>query len=196
MRFDIWITPPGLKSALSFGVLVFFLSATVRAHEGPPFPILVDEPVEDCLVSVWADPDLGTGTFYVMIDPADKRAEPAAPEVEVWVQPTSGRLPKVVYTAEREPIRNRLQFAAYPEFDALERWSIGVRVTPPGKQTTELMTEVEVTPPGLGPWDLVIYLFPFALIGVLWGAALVRRWTTVSQVKTQRAERVQVAESH
>jgi hypothetical protein len=165
-------------------LLTFASRETISAHEGPPFPILVDQPVAGYLVSVWADPDLGTGTFYIMTDPADDRETVPEPDVELWVQPTSKRLSKVSYNAEREAIRNRIQFAAYPEFDALEMWTIGVRITPPGQTTVELTTEVEVTPPGLGAWDLLIYLFPFLLIGGMWALALKRRWNSMNTNQT------------
>jgi hypothetical protein len=34
--------------------------------------------------------------------------------------------------------------------------------------------EVEATPPGLGRWDLLVYLFPFALLGGLWAYGVIR----------------------
>ena len=184
MQANIHFSQTRMQTTLVVVLMFALKTSSTSAHEGPPFPVIVDQPVEEYLISVWADPDLGTGTFYVMIDPAHKLAELAEPDVEVWVQPTSGRIPKASYTAEREAIRNRMQFAAFPEFDALETWSIGVRITPPDGKTAELTTKVEVTPPGLGPWDLAIYLFPFALIGGLWGIALIRRWRSESDVKS------------
>jgi hypothetical protein len=196
MPFNILTILPRQLTAITFVLLVLFAAATARAHEGPPYPVIVDQPVEDCLVSVWADPDLGTGTFYVMIDPANKQAEIAEPKVEVWVQPASERLPKVSYTAERQDIRNRMQLAAYPEFDELAMWTIGIRITPPGKQTSELTTQVEVTPQGLGPWDLLIYLFPFGLIGLLWGVGLMRRWKAKPETKTEQTEQTTRLESY
>src|SRR5690606_31855498 len=45
------------------------LPAPVRAHEGPPFPIIVDERVGPYVVSVWTDPDIGIGTFFVVLEP-------------------------------------------------------------------------------------------------------------------------------
>jgi hypothetical protein len=33
---------------------------------------------------------------------------------------------------------------------------------------------VEVTPPGYGRWDLLIYLLPFAAVGALWLRALIK----------------------
>ena len=34
-----------------------------RAHQGPPFPILMDVPAGPYVASVWTDPDVGTGLF-------------------------------------------------------------------------------------------------------------------------------------
>jgi hypothetical protein len=150
--------------------------AAVDAHEGPPFPVLVDEPIPGYLVSVWADPDIGTGTFYVLTEPRDSASNVPAPRVEVWIQPTSGRLAKATYPAERQDLRNRLQFLAEPEFDRQEMWKVGIVVHAPNDQTHELTTEVEATPPGVGAWGLLIYLFPFVLFGGLWGIGLLRHW--------------------
>lgn len=157
-------------------LIVLALPRVSNAHDGPPFPILVEEPVANYLVSVWADPDLGTGTFYVITDASDGKPAATEPDVKVWVQPATERLPKAAYSTERDTVRNHMQFVAHPEFDALEMWKVGVVVTPPGKPSTELTAEVEVTPPGFGLWDFAIYLFPFVLIGGLWGAGLIRRW--------------------
>src|SRR5262249_28754984 len=52
--------------AVSF-LLVFCLPAS--AHNGPPFPIITDQRVGPCVVSLWTHPDLGTGTFWIMVDP-------------------------------------------------------------------------------------------------------------------------------
>ncbi len=145
-------------------------------HEGPPFPVLMDEPVPGYLVSVWADPDIGTGTFYVMIEPSGDSASPAGPpKVEVWVQPQNERLPKTNYVAKQQDLRNRLQFVAEPYFDQQEMFAVGIVIENRDGQRTELLTEVEATPPGLGAWDLALYLFPFVLFGGLWVIGFIKR---------------------
>ena len=40
--------------------------------------------------------------------------------------------------------------------------------------TSEATTQVEVTPPGFGRWDLLFYALPFLAIGVLWSTAVAR----------------------
>jgi hypothetical protein len=93
----------------------------------------------------------------------------------MWVEPVSGRLPRARYEAKQQTLRNQMQFEAAPHFDQRDIWDVGFHVAPPGGETLELTTQIESTPPGYGPWDLVIYLFPFVLLGGLWLAAMVRR---------------------
>ena len=76
--------------ALSTGIV----AGDCLAHQGPPYPLLVDRTVGPWIVSVWADPDVGVGTFFVMLDPAPGVAPPGETGVEVRVQPSSGRLPE------------------------------------------------------------------------------------------------------
>lgn len=148
---------------------------TAFAHEGPPFPILVDEPIPDYLVSVWTDPDVGEATFYVILEPGEPAASDAIPEVDVWVRPVSERLPKAVYRAAQESARGLLRYLAKPEFDAAEMWTVGVDIRRANGQSDQLITQVEATPPGVGPWGVLLYLAPFLLFGGLWGFAFLRR---------------------
>src|SRR5215207_4050738 len=49
-------------------VVIFFLFArTASAHEGPPFPLFVDQKVDRYIVSVWTDPDVGAALFFVIV---------------------------------------------------------------------------------------------------------------------------------
>jgi hypothetical protein len=38
------------------------------AHEGPPYPILVDHPLKQGKLSIWSDPDVGAGTFHFYLE--------------------------------------------------------------------------------------------------------------------------------
>ncbi|MGD9730524.1 MAG: hypothetical protein AB7U82_14010 [Blastocatellales bacterium] len=148
-------------------------SFPARAHEGPPYPIIVDKAVGPCLMSVWADPDVGIGTFFVILEPPQGGAIPGDIKVEIAVQPVSGRLPEARHSAVRKELRDRVQFKAEIPFDAQELWRVRVLLqTQQGGG--EATTDVEVTPPGFGRWDLLIYLFPFLLIGFLWLRAFFR----------------------
>jgi hypothetical protein len=143
------------------------------AHEGPPYPILVDKMIGPCVVSVWADPDVGVGTFFIILDTPRGGTLPEAVTVEIGVRPVSGRLAEARYNAERESLRDRTQFKAEIHFDAQERWltRILLKSSQGGGEET---VEVEVTPPGYGRWDLLLYLFPFLAVGFLWLKAFLR----------------------
>jgi hypothetical protein len=69
-----------------------------------------------------------------------------------------------------------LRFLAEPEFDAQEQWNVGVVLRRAGQEPAELVVQVEATPPGVGPWGLAVYGFPFVLFGGLWAIGLMRRW--------------------
>jgi hypothetical protein len=165
----VWI-----ERALLALCLLSACSFPARAHEGPPYPIIVDKTVGPVVMSVWADPDVGIGTFFIILEPPQGGAIPDDIKVEIAVQPVTGRLPEARHPAAREPLRGRVQFKAEIPFDAEEMWRVRVLLqTPQGDG--EATTDVEVTPPGYGRWDLLIYLFPFLLIGLLWLRAFFRR---------------------
>lgn len=147
----------------------------LKAHEGPPFPLFVDKPLGEYRVSLWADPDIGEAQFFVIIETPEGTIPQVEPRAAIWTEPTSGRLSRQMYAAARQPLRSHMQFEAKPHFDQQDFWKIGVRITGADGTNRELVTEVESTPPGLGPWDLAIYLFPFVLLGGLWCVAMIRR---------------------
>ncbi len=140
------------------------------AHEGPPYPILVDRRAGPYTLSVWADPDVGIGTFYI----TPESAVPADLAVELWVQPADRRIPEVRFPAVRREGRGPLLYVAEARFATEERWRTRV-VLRSSEGTGEIETEVEVTPPGLGPFDLLLYAAPFAAIAFLWIKAVMNR---------------------
>src|SRR5262245_60358244 len=145
-----------------------------RAHEGPPYPILVDKMIGPCLVSVWADPDVGIGTYFIILEPPQGATMPEDVSVEIGVQPISGRLAEARHQARRENLRGRVQFKAEIPFDAQERWLTRI-ILKSSRGGGEATVEVDVTPPGYGRWDLLLYLFPFLAVGFLWLKAFLRR---------------------
>jgi hypothetical protein len=147
----------------------------VRAHYGPPFPILTDRRVGPYVVSVWADPNIGTGFFYVLLDAAPGARLPARTRVRIAIQPVSKRLPEVLYELAPQPARQGQRFYTSVQFDRGELWRTRV-VIASSAGGGELATEVEPTPAGvLGPLGSLIYVFPFAGVGFLWIKAALRR---------------------
>ncbi|HKX26593.1 MAG TPA: hypothetical protein VJ302_02770 [Blastocatellia bacterium] len=144
------------------------------AHQGPPFPILVDRQIGPCVVSVWADPDIGPATFFIILEPPKGGTIPNDLKVEVGVQPVSGRLAEVIYPATREALRGQVQYQAVAEFDAQEFWKVRI-ILHSSQGDGQTILQVEATPPGFGRWDVLLYLFPFAALGLLWLRAVLRR---------------------
>lgn len=169
-----------LRSLLLTVGLLLAVSASASAHEGPPYPIIVDKTLGPCVLSVWSDPDVGTGTFFFILEPAPGGQLPDDIDIDIGVHPVTGRLPEAVYAAEREDQGGRMQFKALVPFDAEELWRVRVslRSAQGGGETT---TDVEVTPPGYGRWDLLIYLLPFAAVGALWLRAIIKGRGRVSR---------------
>lgn len=152
---------------------IFICFAEASAHEGPPYPIIVDKNVGSYLVSVWGDPDVGIGTFFVILEPTEGHTLPEDIKIEISVQPVIERLSESHYTAARDESSRQVQYKVEVPFDRQELWRL--RFTLQSSQgMEEISTEVEVTPPGYGRWDLLIYIFPFAAIGFLWLRAVLR----------------------
>ncbi len=156
-------------------IAVLVGTETAFAHEGPPFPILMDKPLAGYTVSVYADPDIGDARFFIIIKSLEGKVPDEIPEVSMWTEPKSGRLERATYDAKQEDLKNQVEFKAEPYFDQRDFWTVGFQVTPPGGKMAELTTEIESTPPGYGTWDFVIYLFPFAFLGGFWVFAMIRR---------------------
>lgn len=167
---------PSLRRLTAILCLTLAWPRLALAHEGPPFPIIVDARVGPYVVSVWTDPDIGIGTFYVILEAPRGAPFPEPGAVRVGVRPVSGRLPEAMYDASRERVRRGARFMAEVEFDRGEFWHVRIVIDGPAGGG-ELTSQVEATPDGtLGAIGLIIYSFPFVLVAVLWWrAAVVRR---------------------
>ncbi|HEV2843980.1 MAG TPA: hypothetical protein VG477_03970 [Thermoanaerobaculia bacterium] len=149
--------------------------APALAHEGPPFPILVDQRVGPYVVSVWTDPDIGTGTFFVILEPPEGTALPAQTTVRVAVEPLDKHHAETIYEAEPQKVRQGARYFTETKFDQGGLWR--VRVLLAGSEGGgELTAEVEPTPDGtIGPIALVLYALPFLAVGFLWLKAVLHR---------------------
>jgi hypothetical protein len=166
---------------LCVGLWLLLTIAPASAHEGPPFPILIDAPAGPYLVSIWTDPDVGTGTVFVVLDAPEGRPYRPPAKVRVGIAPVSGRLPETLYDARGEPVRRGGRFVALVPFDRQEVWRVrGLLDGPTG--TIAVSAEVEATPVGsIGPIGLAVYALPFLVLVGLWiRLAVVRRRMTDS----------------
>ena len=175
-------------------VLTFVLVAS--AHNGPPFPIIENKRVGPCIVALWTHPDVGKGAFYVFVEPAPGGTIPDDLKIQIGVQPLSGRLPEVLYAASRMKSRGQVEFDAQADFDRQELWRVHL-VVQSSQGGGEATTQVEVTPPGFGRWDLLLYLLPFLLLAFLWFLGVSRarrRKNEQSSVVTRAANLVPAAD--
>ena len=156
------------------GVLLLALPRPARAHNGPPFPILENQRVGPCVISLWTHPDVGTGTFYVIVDPAPGGTIPKDLKVEIGIQPESGRLPEVLYNAERDDTRGQVDYKTLAQFDRDEFWRVRL-VLESSQGNGEAFSRVEATPTGFGRWDLLFFLSPFLAVAFLWFRGMTRR---------------------
>jgi len=166
---------PPLQHVRWYAIVLIILAwgGNANAHEGPPFPLFVDQKVDRYVVSVWTDPDVGTALFFVILN--GQGEVPADLRVQIGVQPVSGRLAEVFYPAERENVQGRVQYKSQVQFDAQEIWRVRVQLQSAQSGNAETVATVEATPPGYGRWDLLIYLVPFLAVGLLWAVAIIRK---------------------
>ena len=153
-------------------VLVAVCGSTCAwAHIGPPYPIMQNRKIGPYTVDVWSNPDVGTGSFFVVIDPPPGGSVPPDMKVQVIVQPATRRLPEKAYDAWRNKLRDRVEFKAVVPFDKEETWRVRV-ILSSSQASGETDTNVEVTPALLGRWDLLVFLLPFLGVGLLWFKAV------------------------
>ena len=146
------------------------------AHAGPPYPIVVDRKMPSLLlkVSIWGDPDVGIGTFFIVPEMDNGQGLPDDLMFEAVVNKRDQGGDGQLFVAKRQPLRHRVQFFLETEFPTEGPWDVHFI----GRtQTTraEFDAQVVVTPPGLGTWDLALYAAPFALIGFAWVVTAMRR---------------------
>lgn len=157
--------------------LFLLVAMPLAAHNGPPFPIIVDRAAGPVVVSLWTHPDVGIGTFFVIVKAPPGKTIPDDLKFDIAVQPATGRLAEARYPMQREFLRGQVQYNASVPFDAQELWK--VRLFVESKEGRgEADASVEVTPPGLGRWDLLLFSSPFLGIGFLWFHAIRRKKRT------------------
>jgi len=163
-----------LLACLLAGAFSMFSAENAAAHNGPPFPIITDQRVGPYIISLWTHPDLGTGLFFVMVDPLPGGTIPKDLKVQIGVQPASGRLAEVVYSAWLQDLRGQVEYKTEVQFDQQENWSVRL-ILASSAGGGEAISQVVPTPAGFGRWDLLLYLLPFLGVGFLWFTAITKR---------------------
>ena len=127
-----------------------------------------------CVISVWTHPDVGIGTFFVLVYPRKGGTIPKDLNIQIGVQPVTGRLPEKLYSGQVAQTRDPLQYNYEIPFDAQEMWRVHI-VVDGAKSRGETTATVEVTPTGFGRWDLLLYAAPFLAVGFLVVRGLLRK---------------------
>jgi hypothetical protein len=153
---------------------LLLVAQAVIAHNGPPFPIISDRRMGPCVISLWTHPDVGLGTFFVIVDPAPGMTLPKNLKFDIGVAPLTGRLKEARYGTERDYLNGQLHFNASIPFDKEEMWRINLYLRS-SAGNAEATANVMVTPPGLGRWDLLFFSLPFLGVGFLWFMGMKRR---------------------
>jgi hypothetical protein len=166
----------------AFVSATWFLGATivVRAHSGPPYPIVTERTVGAYAMAVWADPDVtddgsAAGQFWVVVRPADRKtALPADTRADVSIRSTDRA--GVVRARQAEPVKGDVtrQFAALL-MDHEGPFAVHVSVDGPlGKADVDANVDAtyDLRP---APALLIVFLTPFLLVGFLWGKLLLQR---------------------
>jgi hypothetical protein len=163
------------NAGLALAVLLPALVVPASAHNGPPFPLFESRKVGPYVIALWTHPDLGYGTFFVIIDAAPGMKIPSDLKARIAVQPETGRLSEKSYDLWRDPVRDHVQFDNNRiEFDQQEFWRVRLTLES-AKGTQEILARVEPTPTGLGKWDLLLYALPFTFAGFMWYRGISRR---------------------
>ena len=166
-------------------VMLLCVCSSASAHNGPAYPIVMDQVVPPYQVSVWTDPDVGIGTFYIVLAPQPNMAFQKPDRVEIAVQPVDKRLAEVTYPAKLQDVYNSTQYAVKVPFDKAGKWRVRVLLHS-SQGSEEIIKEVEATPDDLGRLGILLYLFPFVAIGVLWFKGTMRERRRRDELATKK----------
>lgn len=164
----------GWRKCLALFVVLLVASSPLGAHNGPPFPIISDKRVGPVIVSLWTHPDVGTGLFYVIVDPPPGEAVPPDLRIEIGVRPVTGRLAEVIYPTQLEHLAGQIEYRTEAQFDQQELWHVRM-IVKSSAGDGEASADVAVTPPGYGRWDLLLFSLPFLGVGFLWFHVMMRK---------------------
>jgi hypothetical protein len=126
------------------------------------------------VVSLWTHPDVGTGLFYVIVEPPAGGTIPPDLKIEIGVRPVTGRLAEAMYPMKLENLRGQVVYRTDAQFDQQELWHVRMTVKSSAGDG-EAAADVEVTPPGYGRWDLLLFSLPFLGVGFLWFRVMMRK---------------------
>lgn len=169
-----------MRVRFAAAIVCVAVNTNVRAHSGPPFPVVSNRPAGQYDVSIWTDPDTtddgsAAGQFWVVLRPLRKDAQlPVDTRVNVSIWPLDR--PGAVRQASASPVADSVgrQFAALV-MDHEGRFGVRAIIDGPlgsANVETEVAATYDLRPQ---PILLVLYVLPFLMVGFLWVKLLLRR---------------------
>ena len=135
----------------------------------------MDQRVGPYVASVWTDPDIGTGTFFVVLEAPEGRSCRRGRRCGSACSRSRSGCRRCSTTAEPQTVKEGARYFAEVKFDQGGMWHTRVLIDGP-TGGGELKADVEPTPDGiLGPFASLVYALPFLGIGFLWIKAALRR---------------------
>lgn len=154
-------------------------AVALRAHTGPPIPVLTDHDLGRFVVSVWVDPDAtddgsAGGRAWVVLRTRNNTRIETRPVVVVAVRPRG-------VTAPPEPVRatgpdaDGGNFFARVAFPHEGEFDLSVALEDGSHRPTAyvVVNATYASRPSIGV--ALLYLFPFVSVGVLWIRLVVTR---------------------
>ena len=139
-----------------------------------------------CVIALWTHPDVGTGTFFVLVDPVPGGKIPD--DLEDFNRNSTGkRTPSggcLHSPARQHPRAGRIQDCGPVRS---RRVLAGAADRAKFAGGGEALSRVEATPPGYGRWDLLLYMLPFLAIALLWFIGIARHRSRKRKAKLQTA---------
>jgi hypothetical protein len=181
----------GTAALLGVFAALAAVAVEVRAHDGPPYPIVSDRVAGSYRISVWTDPDVTQdgspgGQFWVIVEPTGGGASlPSDTRVSVSIEPLDRPVDAQTVRAEPDGGSVSRRFAALV-MDHEGRFAVRVAIAGPmgdAAVEAEVQATYDLRPP---PALVGVYLMPFLLIGGLWLKLLLHR----RREQTSRSERV------
>jgi hypothetical protein len=150
----------------------------LAAHSGPPFPIVTDRQSGHYVISIWTDPDAtddgaAGGRFWIVVGTADGKA-PAGTQVSISAKPdTGGSAAQPTRITEAGSDGRTYYGALVLDHEGPYRVDVGID-GPLGSTTVPSHVDAtyDLRP---SPLTAVLYVVPFALIGLLWARMLLKR---------------------
>ena len=144
--------------------IYLILTGIAFSHSGTSYPILVDRKISNTNLTIWADPDLSKGSFFIYLD-GELKSEAI---INIKANPTDDTnhiLKSEAKLSNEKPERST--YIAILPFDRATNWNIEFSIILKNKNSAIISIPLEVIPPGPNKLEFAIYLLPFLLVGLI-----------------------------